>query len=333
MAAKTFPALVITETEDKKYLREIKERTLEDLPAGEVLIRVKYSSLNYKDVLSAIGNKGVTKQYPHTPGIDAAGIVEDSQSPDFKPGDEIIVTSYDLGMNTPGGFGQYIRVPAAWVVKRPEGVSLRESMIYGTAGFTAALSIYRLVGAGVTADQGKVLVSGATGGVGSVAVSILAQAGFQVAAVSGRAEMSDYLRKIGASEIVSAEAATDQSGKPLLKTLWAGSVDTVGGPLLATTIKSVQYGGVVTCCGNVASPGLPLTVYPFILRGVTLIGIDSQNCPMLTRVQVWQNLAGKWKLPNLEELVTETTLEGLNDQIERILKRQHKGRTIVKLPE
>jgi acrylyl-CoA reductase (NADPH) len=333
MAAKTFPALVITETEDKKYLREIKERTLEDLPAGEVLIRVKYSSLNYKDVLSAIGNKGVTKQYPHTPGIDAAGIVEDSQSPDFKPGDEIIVTSYDLGMNTPGGFGQYIRVPAAWVVKRPEGVSLRESMIYGTAGFTAALSIYRLVGAGVTADQGKVLVSGATGGVGSVAVSILAQAGFQVAAVSGRAETSDYLRKIGASEIVSAEAATDQSGKPLLKTLWAGSVDTVGGPLLATTIKSVQYGGVVTCCGNVASPGLPLTVYPFILRGVTLIGIDSQNCPMLTRVQVWQNLAGKWKLPNLEELVTETTLEGLNDQIERILKRQHKGRTIVKLPE
>jgi acrylyl-CoA reductase (NADPH) len=333
MAAQNFPALVITETEDKKYLREIKERTLEDLPAGEVLVRVKYSSLNYKDALSAIGNKGVTKQYPHTPGIDAAGVVEESQSPDFKPGDEVIVTSYDLGMNTPGGFGQYIRVPAAWVVKRPEGLSLRESMIYGTAGFTAALSIYRLVGAGVTADQGKVLVSGATGGVGSVAVSILAQSGYQVAAVSGRVETTDYLRKIGASEIVNAEAATDQSGKPLLKTLWAGSIDTVGGPLLATTIKSVQNGGVVTCCGNVASPELPLTVYPFILRGVTLIGIDSQNCPMPTRVQVWQNLAGKWKLPNLEELATETTLEGLNNQIELILKRQHKGRTIVRLPE
>jgi acrylyl-CoA reductase (NADPH) len=333
MAAKTFPALVITETEDKKYLGEIKERTLEDLPAGEVLVRVKYSSLNYKDVLSASGNKGVTRQYPHTPGIDAAGIVEDSRSPDFKPGDEVIVTSFDLGMNTPGGFGQYIRVPAAWVVKRPAGLSLRESMIYGTAGLTAALSVYRLVGGGVTPDQGKILVSGATGGVGSVAVSILAKDGYQVAAVSGRTETHDYLKKIGASEIVSAEAATDQSGKPLLKPLWAGSIDTVGGPLLATTIKSVQYGGVVTCCGNVASPDLPLTVYPFILRGITLIGIDSQNCPMPTRVQVWQNLATIWKLPNLEELATETTLEGLNDQIERILKRQHKGRTIVKLPD
>jgi|UniRef100_A0A7V6A159 acrylyl-CoA reductase (NADPH) len=333
MAAKTFPALVITETDDKRYLREIKERTLEDLPAGEVLVRVHYSSLNYKDVLSATGNKGVTKQYPHTPGIDAAGVVEESQSPDLKPGDEVIVTSYDLGMNTPGGFGQYIRVPAAWVVKRPEGLSLRESMIYGTAGFTAALSVYRLVGAGVAAGQGKILVSGATGGVGSIAVSILAQEGYQVAAVSGRAETHDYLRKIGAAEILSAEAATDRSGKPLLKTLWAGSVDTVGGPLLATTIRSVQYGGVVTCCGNVASPDLPLTVYPFILRGVTLIGIDSQNCPMPTRIKVWQNLATIWKLPNLEDLATETTLEGLNDQIDQILNRRHQGRTIVKLPE
>jgi acrylyl-CoA reductase (NADPH) len=333
VAVKTFPALVITETEDKKYLREIKERTLEDLPAGEVLVRVRYSSLNYKDVLSAIGNKGVTKQYPHTPGIDAAGVVEDSQSPDFTPGEEVIVTSYDLGMNTPGGFGQYIRVPAAWVVKRPEGLSLRESMIYGTAGFTAALSVYRLMVGGVTSDQGKILVSGATGGVGSVAVSILTQEGYQVAAVSGRAETRDYLVKLGATEIVSAEAATDTSGKPLLTAQWAGSIDTVGGPLLASTIKSMQYGGVVTCCGNVASPDLPLTVFPFILRGVTLIGIDSQNCPMPARVKVWQNLAGKWKLPNLEELATETTLEGLNDQIELILKRQHRGRTIVRLPE
>jgi acrylyl-CoA reductase (NADPH) len=333
MADRTFPALVITETEDKKYLREIKERRLQDLPAGEVLVRVRYSSLNYKDVLSAIGNKGVTKQYPHTPGIDAAGVVEESQSPDFAPGEEVIVTSYDLGMNTPGGFGQYIRVPSAWVVKRPEGLSLRESMIYGTAGFTAALSVYRLVDYGITTGQGKILVSGATGGVGSVAVSILSQEGYQVAAVSGRAETHDYLQKIGATEIVSAEAATDTSGHPLLTAQWAGSIDTVGGPLLATTIRSVQYGGVVTCCGNVASPDLPLTVYPFILRGVTLIGIDSQNCPMPTRVKVWQNLATKWKLPNLEELATETTLEGLNNQIELILKRQHRGRTIVKLPE
>jgi len=333
MAAKTFQALVVSETADNRFIREIKERTLDDLPPGEVLVRVKFSSLNYKDVLSAIGNKGVTKKYPHTPGIDAAGVVEESRSPEFRPGDEVMVTSYDLGMNTPGGFGQYIRVPAAWVVKRPEGLSLRESMIYGTAGFTAALSVYRLMDHGITPGQGKILVSGATGGVGGIAVAILAREGFQVAAVSGRPETRDYLMKIGAQEVISAEAATDTSGRPLLKAQWAGSIDTVGGPLLATTIKSVQYGGAVTCCGNAASPDLPLTVYPFILRGVTLIGIDSQNCPMPTRVKVWQNLAGKWKLPNLEELATETTLEGLDEQMELMLQRRHRGRTVVRLPD
>ena len=333
MTSKTFQALVVRETGDKKYIRNIEKKTLADLPEGEVLVRVKYSSLNYKDVLSAIGNKGVTKNYPHTPGIDAAGVVEESQSPDFQPGDEVIVTSYDLGMNTSGGFGQFVRVPAAWVVQRPEGLSLRESMIYGTAGFTAALSVLRMMAGGIKPDQGKVLVSGATGGVGSVALSILAQEGYQVTAVSGRSETVEYLQEIGAVEVISAEQATDNSGKPLLKAQWAASIDTVGGPLLATTIKSVQYGGVVTCCGNVTSPELPLTVYPFIIRGVTLIGIDSQNCPMPTRIQVWQKLAQKWKVPHLDRITTETDLEGLNEQIDLILKRQHRGRTIVRLPE
>jgi acrylyl-CoA reductase (NADPH) len=333
MAVTTFSALVVSETGDNQYLREIKERSLEELPEGEVLIRVKYSSLNYKDVLSATGNKGVTKTYPHTPGIDAAGVVAESLSPEFKAGEEVIVTSYDLGMNTSGGFGQFIRVPAAWVVKRPAGLSLRESMIYGTAGFTAALSVHRLMEYGIAPDQGKILVSGATGGVGSVAVSILARERYQVTAVSGRPETRDYLQEIGAHEVISAEAATDMSGRPLLKSQWAGAIDTVGGPLLATTIKSLDYGGAVTCCGNVASPDLPLTVYPFILRAVTLMGIDSQNCPMPTRIKVWQNLAAKWKLPHLERLVTETTLEGLNQQIDLILARKHQGRTIVRLPE
>jgi acrylyl-CoA reductase (NADPH) len=333
MAANTFKALVVTETEDHRYIREIKERTLEDLPEGEVLIRVRYSSLNYKDVLSATGNKGVTKRYPHTPGIDAAGVVAASQSPDFGPGDEVIVTSYDLGMNTPGGFGQFIRVPGAWVVKRPEGLSLRESMIYGTAGFTAALSVYRLTAGGVEPGQGKILVSGATGGVGSVAVSILAGAGYQVTAVSGRAETREYLLGLGAREVISAEAATDTSGRPLLTAQWAGAIDTVGGALLATTLRSTAYGGVVTCCGNAASADLPLTVYPFILRGVTLVGIDSQNCPRATRTLIWQKLAGPWKLPHLEQLAVETGLEGLDEQIEAILNRRHRGRTLVRLPE
>jgi len=333
MTAKTFKALVVTETHENRYLREIKERTVNDLPAGEVLVKVAYSSLNYKDALSAIGNKGVTRQYPHTPGIDAAGVVEASASPDFKPGDEVIVTSYDLGMNTPGGFGQYIRVPAAWVVKRPDALTLRESMIFGTAGFTAALSVFRLVNAGVTPDQGKILVSGATGGVGSIAVAILAKEGFQVTAVSGRPEAKPYLVEIGAQEIISTEEATDTSGKPILKGLWAGSVDTVGGPLLATTIKSSDYGGVVTCCGNVASPDLPLSVYPFILRGVTLIGIDSQNCPMDMRLKVWHKIASDWHLDHLERLTSETSLQGLSEQIDLMLNRKHRGRTIVKLPD
>ncbi len=333
MTPKTFKALVVTETQDKQYLREIKERTVDDLPPGDVLVRVNYSSLNYKDVLSAIGNKGVTRQYPHTPGVDAAGLVEESMSPDFKPGDEVIVTSYDLGMNTPGGFGQYIRVPAGWVVKRPDNLTLRESMIYGTAGFTAALSVFRLINAGVTPDQGRVLVSGATGGVGSIAVAILAKEGFHVAAVSGRPETREYLREIGAQDIISTEEATDTSGKPLLKGLWAGSVDTVGGPILATTIKSTNYGGVVTCCGNVASPDLPLNVFPFILRGVSLIGIDSQNCPMDMRLKVWHKIAVNWKLAHLERLTSETDLAGLSEQIDLILNRKHRGRTIVKLPD
>ncbi len=333
MQDNSFQALVVTETEDQRYLREIGKRRISDLPEGEVLVRVRYSSLNYKDVLSATGNKGVTKTYPHTPGIDAAGVVEASLSPDFQPGDEVIVTSYDLGMNTPGGFGQYIRVPAAWVLKRPEGLSLRESMIYGTAGFTGALSVFRLMEYGVRPEQGKVLVSGATGGVGSIAVSLLALEGYAVTAASGRPETADYLKELGAHEVISAQEATDTGSRPLLAARWAGAVDTVGGPLLVTTIRSVQYGGGVTCCGNAASPDLPLTVYPFILRGVTLMGIDSQNCPMPRRRQVWEKIATVWKLPHLEKLTTEIPLDRLEAQIELILSRRHQGRTIVRLPD
>lgn len=333
MMKKHFQAFVVSETDDHQFLREIKQRDLSDLPEGEVLVKVQYSSLNYKDVLSAIGNRGVTRQYPHTPGIDAAGMVEESSSPDWAPGDRVIVTSYDLGMNTAGGFGQYIRVPAAWVVKLPANLSLRESMVYGTAGFTAALSIYRLVDYGITPDQGRVLVSGATGGVGSIAVSILAKSGFEVAAVNGAIDREAYLLELGAQEVISIEDATDTSGKPLLKARWAAAVDTVGGPILATSILSMQAAGAVTCCGNVASHELPLNVYPFILRGVTLMGIDSQNCPMPLRQEVWNRIAMDWKLDNLDRLTTEVTLAELDHRIDQILQRQHRGRTVVRLPE
>jgi acrylyl-CoA reductase (NADPH) len=333
MSQKTFTAMVVSERENNQFIREIKERTLDDLPPGDVLVNVKYSSLNYKDVLSTLGNRGVTKKYPHTPGIDAAGIVAESQSKDFNVGDEVIVTSYDLGMNTSGGFAQYIRVPADWVVKMPKGLSSRESMIFGTAGFTAALSVYRLVDYGITPDMGRILVSGATGGVGSIAVSILAKAGYDVTAVNGIIDEKEYLLDIGAKEVISIEEATDSTGKPLLKGLWAGGIDTIGGEILATMIKSIQLHGGVTCCGNVGSHDLPLNVYPFILRGVTLMGIDSQNCPMPLRLKVWNKIARDWKLDRLERITTEVSLDELGARIDFIIERKHKGRTVVRLPE
>ena len=333
MTAKTFNALVVTETEEKNFSREIKAKSVDDLPAGDVLVQVHYSSLNYKDALSASGNRGVTRKYPHTPGIDAAGIVETSDDDRFKTGDEVIVTSYDLGMNTAGGFGQYIRVPADWVVPLPTGMTLREAMCYGTAGFTAGLSVVQLIDHGIGPEDGEVLVSGATGGVGSISVAILAKLGFNVVAVNGLADASDYLTEIGAKRTISIEAATDTSGRPLLKSQWAGSVDTVGGDILATSIKSVNPNGVVTTCGNAASHELPINVYPFILRGAILVGIDSQNCPMSNRVKTWEKLAGEWKVPTMEKMVNEIGLADLDSTIGRMLDRKHRGRTIVKMTD
>ena len=330
MDNRKFKAMWVEEVERGRFSRAITERTVGDLPDGEVLVRVRYSSLNYKDALSAAGNRGVTRNYPHTPGIDAAGIVEESLADDIRRGDEVIVTSYDLGMNPPGGFGQYIRVPAAWVVKRPPGLSLRESMVYGTAGFTAGLSLQALTRS-TPPGEGEILVTGATGGVGSLAVAMLAGLGYAVVAVTGKTTEEDFLKALGAREILPREAALDTSGKPLLKARWAGVVDTVGGGLLASAIKSTGLNGTVTCCGNVASPELPINVFPFILRGVRLIGIDSQNCPMETRVQVWEKLAGEWKPENLERLTKEISLAALDENIELILQGGQKGRVVVNL--
>jgi acrylyl-CoA reductase (NADPH) len=332
MPSETFNALVVEAGEDKTYLRQIKKRTVDDLPDGDVLIRVQYSSLNYKDALSAIGNKGVTRSYPHTPGVDAAGTVADSRVDAFKKGDEVLVTGYDLGMNTSGGFGQYVRVPAGWVVPLPRGLSLKESMIFGTAGFTAGMGILFLTER-VKPEDGPVLVTGATGGVGSVSVAVLAKLGYTVAAVTGKPSEAAFLNGLGASQIVARADAADTSGRPLLKAQWAGVLDTVGGEILATAIKSTHPWGTVTCCGNVASPDLPLTVFPFILRGVRLIGIDSQNCPMDVRLKVWEHLAGAWKVDGLYDLCTEIGLKGLNENIDLILKGLQKGRVVVSLGE
>jgi putative YhdH/YhfP family quinone oxidoreductase len=326
-----YDALVIEEVTPKVFKRKIRSRNIAGLPGGDLLIRVHFSSLNYKDALSASGNRGVTRQYPHVPGIDAAGVVVESSSPRFKTGDQVIASGFDIGMNISGGFGQYIRIPAGWAIHCPQNLTLRESMIYGTAGFTAALSVERLVNFPIGPGQGKILVTGATGGVGSVAIALLSHLGYNVSAVSGKPEAEEFLTRLGAVEIISRQQATDSSGKPLLKEKWAGVVDVVGGEILTTAIKSTAYGGAVTCCGNAASPDLPLSVYPFILRGVSLLGIDSAKCPIPKRKKIWQKLAGEWYIKNLDSLVTECRLGELSGFIERMLQGRQTGRVIVNL--
>lgn len=331
MSITKFKAMVVSELEGNKYFREILERETSSLPEGDVLINVKYSSLNYKDALSATGNKGVTRKYPHTPGIDAAGIVVESTNENFKTGDQVIVTGYDLGMNTSGGYGQYIRVPSDWVVHLPKNLSFEESMMYGTAGFTAALSVYKLITSGVNPNYGEILVTGATGGVGSIAVSILNKLGYTVIAATGKPEAKEMLLKTGAKDLILREELDDKSGRALLKGRWAGVIDTVGGNILATALKSTVYGGSVTSCGNAASPELDTTVYPFILRGVSLLGVDSVQCPMDIRLKLWDLLAGEWKPDNLGLNIEEVSLEELNSKIDMILQGKLIGRTIVNL--
>lgn len=327
-----FQALIVEE-QDKQYIRRIGERQIDDLPPGELLIRVRYSSLNYKDALSASGNRGVTKRYPHTPGVDCAGTVEDvSGTKAWRAGDQAVVTGFDLGMNTPGGFGQYVRVPAAWAVKLPAAMTLKESMMYGTAGFTAAQCVSAIVRHGVQPAAGDVLVSGATGGVGSMAVAILAKLGYRVAALTGKAETA-FLKRIGAQEIVPRQSFVVARDRALLRERWSAVVDTVGGDYLTTAIKSCRYGGVVACCGNAGGPDLPLTVYPFILRGISLLGIDSANTPVSVRQEIWQKLAGEWRLDFLEAICREVPLAELSACIDLMLVGKLTGRVLVNLGE
>ncbi|TXI32238.1 MAG: acryloyl-CoA reductase [Aquipseudomonas alcaligenes] len=325
-----FKALLVSE-ENGVFLPKVVERSVADLPAGEVLIRVQYSSLNYKDALSASGNRGVTKAYPHTPGIDAAGVVAESSASEFTAGDEVIVTGYDLGMNTAGGFGQYIRVPAAWVIKRPKGLSLRDAMLLGTAGLTAALCVDKLEQAGLAPVAGPVLVTGATGGVGSVAVALLARLGYNVAASTGKAGQGEFLRQLGAQQIVPREELQEGSDKAMLKERWAGAVDTVGGEILFNVVKSLRYGASVACCGLTAGMGFKGNVAPFILRGVNLLGVDSVELPLVVKASMWDKLSLQWKLTNLESLAEEIGLEQLPQAIEQILAGKLVGRVLVRL--
>lgn len=326
-----FKALWVTEGAHGAFRQEVVTRRLDDLPAGEVLIRVRYSSLNYKDALSAIGNRGVTRRYPHTPGIDAAGVVEHSNAGEFAVGDEVLVTGYDLGMSTPGGFGQYIRVPAAWVIRRPDNLGLREAMVLGTAGLTAALCVEKLEQMGLTPEAGTVLVTGASGGVGSLAVKLLARLGYHVAASTAKLERAEWLHRLGARQILDRATLADGVGKPLLDQQWAGAVDTVGGDILFNVIKSLEYGGSVACCGMTAGTKFEAGVFPFILRGVNLLGVDSVELPLMAKAALWDKLSVQWKLDDLDSLTREVGLGELPDTISQILAGKMVGRVVVDL--
>jgi len=328
-----FQALVVSENDSGNFSRAIEERYTNDLPEGDVLIQVRYSSLNFKDALSASGNRGVTKKYPHTPGIDAAGVVAWSRDNRFAVGTEVIVCGHDLGMNTPGGFGQYISVPAGWVLPMPMSMSFKKTMQIGTAGFTAAQCVSALIDSGIGTLDGPVLVTGATGGVGSVAVALLSYLGFTVTAVTGKEHEHAFLRQLGAQNILNRQQATVGADRLLLRERWQGVVDTVGGNMLATAIKSTRYDGTVTCCGNASSGDLPINVYPFILRGVKLVGIDSAECPCERRERIWDKLAGEWQIPHIEEMSRTITLQELDASIDKMLQGEVRGRIVVDLQE
>lgn len=324
-----FKAFVVEE-KDGAFIGEVKSKLVSDLPEGDLLIKVHYSSLNYKDALSASGNKGVTRKYPHTPGIDAVGTVVSSKTNKFKVQDKVLVTSYDLGMNTDGGFGQYIKVPEDWVLKLPENLTMKEAMIIGTAGLTAGMSVLRLSETKKPED-GEIVVSGATGGVGALSISILKKLKYRISAITGKETERDYLINLGVDNIIMRKDFESIDNKPLLKPVFAGGIDTVGGVILENIIKSTNPMGVVTCCGNVSSPKLDLTVFPFILRGVSLIGIDSQNYPMEYRERVWNKLAGDWKPDKLADTCTEITLNELTEKIDLMLNGRLKGRTVLNM--
>ncbi len=323
--------LYVTKSDDGVLRRQVTERSVDELPPGDVLIRVAYSSLNYKDALAATGHPGVVSKFPHIPGIDAAGEVVESKSDRIRPGDKVIVTSYDLGAGHWGAYAEFIRVPAEWIVPLPSGLTLRESMIVGTAGLTAAMCQEAIERCGIEPRSGDVAVTGASGGVGTLAVVLLAQAGYRVVAVSGKPNASEVLKHLGAAEIISRDAVTDTSEKPLLKPRWAAAVDTVGGIVLATLLRSTKPRGCVAACGLVGGIDIPMTVYPFILRGVTLAGIDSASFPMERRLRIWSKLAGDWKPKQLEAIAVEVSLDGLEPKIQAILAGEITGRVIVSL--
>ena len=326
----TYNALV-AEQKNGTFIQSVKTLKISDLPHNDVLIRVLYSSLNYKDALSATGNRAVTKEYPFTPGVDAAGRVVESSDQRYKKGEEVIVTSFDLGMNTPGGFGEYIAVPGDWIVPMPAALTPEESMMIGTSGLTAGIGVEKMTRLGITPDDGTILVTGATGAVGSFSVALLAHLGYRVLAATGKTDRSEFLMELGAAEVVHRDKISSVSNKPLLAGQWIAALDTVGGSMLDAVLRQTHHNGVVACCGNVLGHELHTNVYPFILRGVSLMGIDSGIALMNDRLRVWNKLANEWKPDTLQTLYRRSTLKELPGEINKILKGDQTGKVLISL--
>lgn len=328
-----FRALIVEEVSENIFQRKILKKTTDFLKENDTLIKVAYSTLNFKDALSARGHKGITRNYPHIPGIDASGIVIDSKSGKFKLGDKVLVTGYDMGMNTFGGFSELISVPSDWIVPLPENLSLREAMIFGTAGFTVGLSIDSILENYISPDDGSVLVTGATGGVGSLAVMMLSKIGFKVIASTGKAEKTEFLQSIGANEVISRNDVINETEKPLLPKKWIAVLDNVGGLTLSTAIRSTSNHGVICTIGNTSSDKFSISVYPFILRGVRLIGIDSAETEMSKRLKIWQKISTDWKPNNLDLIVKETNLDSLSEEIDLMLQGKQCGKVLIKISD
>jgi acrylyl-CoA reductase (NADPH) len=330
----SFPALVVRRDANGRPSAQVDRITLADLPPGNVLIEVGFSSINYKDALACQAHEGVVRKLPHVPGIDCAGIVRESSDSRYHVGDAVLVTGYDLGAPAWGGFAQFVRVRADWIVPLPQTLSAREAMVYGTAGFTAAQCVMAIQHHGIIPERGEVVVTGASGGVGSVAIAILAKTGYTVVAVSGKPEQAELLKRLGANRVVPRSEVNDISDAPLLSARWAAAVDTVGGNTLATLLRSIMHRGCVAACGLVGGVDLKLSVHPFILRGVTLVGIDSAKCPREPRLEVWQKLSGEWNVAaQLGPLAREVTLSEVPREAELMLSGRNHGRIIVRPEE
>ncbi|MCH7479378.1 MAG: acryloyl-CoA reductase [SAR324 cluster bacterium] len=303
-----------------------------NLPEGEVTVKVEYSSVNYKDAMINVGAGKMVRKFPHIPGIDFSGEVISDATGRLQPGDKVTLSGHEVGLGHFGGYAQFARVPAAWVVKLPAGLNTLEASALGTAGFTAMLGLMALERNGLTPGAGPVLITGATGGVGSTAVDIFARAGYTVAASSGKADMAEFLRKLGAERVLAREEVQEDSGRVLLKEEWAGGLDQVGGPTLEYLLRATRTGGSVAATGMVHSHTLSTTVYPFILRGVSLLGVDSQHCPMEVREAAWAKLGGKLKPKFLSEIAREIPLADLPGALKEILAGGARGRYVVKMP-